>query len=602
MTDAPSPFDDPEFVEMLKRSGVTHRPGMADELMDEIGPLLAADGFDMENPTQEMGLDDLNAAMSRAIERRNMELVTPVGEARALTTSLLREFVGAFAAGNPQEVDIIFGRLRPDPTKRHPSFSHLMGVALETLDTWYTDQTLRSALTRVPMHDVPREVRAGVSDLEALARKGRAFRSIERLILTHNGAIVAAAGAYLVAATVAAVAAHQQHQVGMVLDEMLPGDKLSGGFGSGAAFGSAAAQQVSSHDHLDHFEQWLIEHEDVANSIPEDIEVFETMVESAVLSGLDPFDADDFGGLIDMTLQLENSDVVAWSLAILHDYVHFRMEGDDASSWEEPHELITDLDGIPTGLPSEMQGLMDGFEDIPAEERYAAIVSTPLITGAAKLIEWIGKSKPVTGTGMPKRADIEVVAAMLGIDAQGVAKSPPMESDMDMALDLDLSKPASKKPTLQVQSAKDIGALRTWWSALEIHEAIVLTATTVRPGPMSELLADPHIDDLEQLEMFIVSFIREYLMGETDAIFGGAAVIGTIGQLVAAGRTNDDAVASDTSSGAEFGAVFAIRHLRMFEAMGLLEIRDGKPFIPEPLRPVVVLGALLTLAEIELGQ
>lgn len=533
MTDAPSPFDDPEFVEMLKRSGVTHRPGMADELMDEIGPLLAAEGFDMADPNQEMGLDDLNAAMSRAIERRNMELVTPVGAARVLTVALLREFVNTYTAGKLQMVDSILGRLRPDPTKRNPSFSHLIGVALETLDGWYSDQALRTALSRVTFADVPAEVRSAISDLEALARKGRAFRSIERLLLKHNGAIVASAGAYLVAVAVATLAAHRQQPVGLVLDAMLPGEVNSGGRGTGAAFGVAAVQQVSSQDHLGNFEDWLFENKDVTISTPEDIEVFETIVDSAGLWNLDPFDSDDFGEVLDMVLQLGDPSVVAWSLAVLHDYVHFRMEGDDAPSWEDPHELISEIAGDAAGLPPEFQALLDGLEDIPAEDRFAALVSTPLLTGIPKLLEWIGKSKPVTGTGMPKRADIGVVTAMIGIDAQGVAKQPPLEITDSTMWDLDLSKPAPPRPTLKVQSAKDIDALRAWWATLEAHAGIELTSTKVLPGTISEALAAPQIDDLESIEMFIVSYIREYLLGETHQYFGNIAVGHTIGQLLA---------------------------------------------------------------------
>ena len=123
MTDEPSPFDDPEFIEMLKRSGIRHRPGMADELMAEIGPLLAADGVDLENPEQEMNFDELNAAMSRAIERRNMELVTPVADARALTVALLRDFVVAYSDGQLELGDTILGRLRSEPTSRNPSYT-----------------------------------------------------------------------------------------------------------------------------------------------------------------------------------------------------------------------------------------------------------------------------------------------------------------------------------------------------------------------------------------------------------------------------------------------------------------------------------------------
>lgn len=485
MTNAPSPFDDSDSVEMLKRSGITHRPGMADELMEEIGPLLAADGFDPETPQQDMDIDDLNAAMGQAIERRNMELVTPVGEARALTMNLLREFVMAYHAGNLELSDTILGRLRTDPTKRHPSFSHLMGVALETLDAWYTDQSLHNALTRASFMDLSREVKAAIADLEALARKGRAFSSIERLLLKQNGAIVAAAGAYLVAGTVTTVAKHRQKSVGLVLEEMLPGDETSGGFGTGAAFGAAAAQQVDSRDHLGQFEAWLTENEDVALSAPEGIEVFETIVETATRLDLEPFDADDFEELVDETLQLPDSSVVAWSLDILHDYVHFRMEGDDAQLWEEPHAIISDAAADAPPLPPELQTLMDDLENTLAEDRYAAVAATPLITGIAKLLEWMGKSKPVTGTGMPKRADIRTVAAMIGIDAEGVATSPPVDFTDESMWDLDLSKPAPEKPTRYVQSAKDIGEVRAWWAALEIHDGIELSSTRVMPGPMS---------------------------------------------------------------------------------------------------------------------
>src|SRR5699024_5763771 len=196
----------------------------------------------------DMDLDDLNAAMSRAVERHNMELVTPVGDARRLTVNMLREFV--MADGNAQLEEAIFNRLRPDPTKRHPSSSHLMGVASETLDKWYADSSLRAGLARITFADVPAEVKPAVTDLVALARKGRAFSSIERLLSKHNGAIVAMAGAYAIAATLTAVAKHQQQPIRSVLDTLLPGDEISGGFGSGAAFGAAAADQVSSQDLL----------------------------------------------------------------------------------------------------------------------------------------------------------------------------------------------------------------------------------------------------------------------------------------------------------------------------------------------------------------
>lgn len=598
MTDTPSPFDDPEFVEMLNRAGITHRPGMADEFLQEIGPLLAADGIDMDNPNQDMDLDDLNAAMSRAVERHNMELVTPVGDARRLTVNMLREFV--MADGNAQLEDAIFNRLRPDPTKRHPSFSHLMGVASETLDKWYTDSSLRAGLARITFADVPAEVKPAVTDLVALARKGRAFSSIERLLSKHNGAIVAMAGAYAIAATLTAVAKHQQQPIRSVLDTLLPGDEISGGFGSGAAFGAAAADQVSSQDLLGQFEAWLIENDDVTIGTPEDIEVFETIVENAMIFGLDPFDAEDFDALVDVVMQLPDPMVVSWSLVVLHDYVHFQLDGDEAHLWEEPHEIITEMTADEEGgFPSELGAILDRLEDVPDEDRYAAIVATPLISGNTKLIEWIGRSQPVTSTGMPRRADIGAVANMIGIAAQGVAKAPPLEFTDAAVQALDLSKPAPKKPTLHVQSAKAIGELRAWWAALETHEGIEVSATRIKPGPLSDVLTTPQLGDIELIEMFMVSYVREYLLGAVDQPLGEMAVILTVAKIMELVQAQEPTAQPDNSSEAEPASLFSARHLRSFESMGLLEIRDSRPFIPEPLRPVMAFGAMLALAELK---
>lgn len=601
MTDTPSPFDDPEFVEMLNRAGITHRPGMADEFLEEIGPLLAADGFDMDNPDQNMDLEELNAAMGRAVERHNMELVTPVGDARTLTVNMLREFV--LADGDAQLEDAIFNRLRPDPTKRHPSFSHLIGVASETLDTWYTDSSLGTALTRITFADVPPHVKPVVTDLVALARKGRTFSSIERLLLKHNGALVAIAGAYAVAATLRAVARHQQQPIRQILDKMLPGEQDSGGFGSGAAFGAAAADQVSSQDLMDQFEAWLIENDEVTICTPEDIDVFETIVENAVIFGLDPFEAEDFDELVDVVMQLPDPEVVSWSTAILHDYVHFRLEGADAELWEEPHQIITQVaEDEMGGFPAEVRAILDGLENIPFEDRYAALVATPLLSGTARLVEWIGKSQPVTGTGMPRRADIGVVADMIGIDAQGVAKAPPLEFDDAAVQALDLSKPAPTKPMVRVQSAKQIGELRAWWAALEIHEGIELSATRIKPGLLSETLAAPQLEDTELIEMFMVSYVREYLLGAIDQPLGNIAVTQTIAQLVELAQAEEPLVEPDISPEVELSSMFSARHLRSFESMGLLEIRQSQPFIPEPLRPVMAFGAMLALAGLKAAE
>lgn len=601
MTDPPSPFDDPEFVEMLNRAGIVHRPGMADEFMKQIEPLLAADGFDLNNQDQDVDLDDLDAAMGRAVERHNMELVTPVGDARILTVNVLREFVMAY--GNSQLEDTIFNRLRPDPTKHHPSFSHLIGVATETLDTWYTDSSLRPALVGVGFSAVPPQIEPVVTHLVALARKGRTFSSIQRLLIKYNGSNVAMAGAYAVAVTLRAVAEQREQPVRSVMEALLPVNGVHSGFGSGAAFGAAAAEQVNSQDTVSQFEAWLLDNEDITISTPDDIDVFEMLVENALILGLDPFDPDDFDALVEVVLELPDPEVVSWNLAIMHDYVHFQLEGDAAALWEEPHELITELmPGDEAGLPAELSAIVDSVESLHVEERYATLISTPLVSGTAKLIEWLGTSQPVTGTGMPRRTDVGVVAAMIGIDAKGVAKVPPLKSADAAVKALDLSKPAPKQPTQYVQSAQEIDEVKAWWTALEIHGGVELLATRIKPGAMSDMLAAPQLDDLEAIEAFMMSYVCMYLLGAIEQPFSEASFFQTVANILELAQTQEPPDEVDAPSETELNPILSVRHLRSFERMGLLEIREAKPFIPEALRGVMVFGAMLCLAELKAAE
>jgi hypothetical protein len=56
---------------------IRHQPGIAADLMRELAPLLAAEGIDLNAA---LDLETLQAALDRAIERRNVALFTPVGK------------------------------------------------------------------------------------------------------------------------------------------------------------------------------------------------------------------------------------------------------------------------------------------------------------------------------------------------------------------------------------------------------------------------------------------------------------------------------------------------------------------------------------------
>ncbi len=59
---------------------IQHKPGLASEMLAELAPLLAEEGIDVDS-IDVPDLDTLQAALDRAVERRNMELFSPVGAA-----------------------------------------------------------------------------------------------------------------------------------------------------------------------------------------------------------------------------------------------------------------------------------------------------------------------------------------------------------------------------------------------------------------------------------------------------------------------------------------------------------------------------------------
>jgi hypothetical protein len=56
------------------------KPGLVNETLRELAPLLAEEGIDVDN-IDVPDLATLQAAMSRAIERHNMSMFTPMGKA-----------------------------------------------------------------------------------------------------------------------------------------------------------------------------------------------------------------------------------------------------------------------------------------------------------------------------------------------------------------------------------------------------------------------------------------------------------------------------------------------------------------------------------------
>ncbi len=165
-------------------------PGLGEQTMRELAPLLAEEGIDVDN-IDVPDLDTLQAALNRAVERHNMTRFTPVGRARDLAVTALRLVVGALAGGGTTLAAAILARVQPDsPGNTTATVAACIGVALGRLDDW-----LSGANPRAP-DDLGRHVHlpAGhwrgeraATDILVLARKGRAFSSLDTLIARQGG-------------------------------------------------------------------------------------------------------------------------------------------------------------------------------------------------------------------------------------------------------------------------------------------------------------------------------------------------------------------------------------------------------------------------------
>ena len=176
---------------------VSRNPGMADELLAELAPLLAEDGIDVNDPPER---DVFQAALARAVERRNVELFTPIGARRQVAATALTGVVTAIAAGKNQDAAARLEQIVPESaTGREAEVSAAMGLGLGLLDDWLTDPTIPTPTglgKAVRLPDGQWFGQRAATEILALAGRGRASGSLGALI-TGQGSHQTLAGTAL---------------------------------------------------------------------------------------------------------------------------------------------------------------------------------------------------------------------------------------------------------------------------------------------------------------------------------------------------------------------------------------------------------------------
>jgi hypothetical protein len=190
---------------------IQFKPGMADELLRELAPLLAEEGIDVNN-LDVPDIDTLQQALSRAIERRNMAMFTPIGHARELAAVTIQLAAEAIADGDTKLAARILDQAQPEsPDDSAATVAGCTGLALGLLDQWLAGHDTSApaglaTMTRLPAGHWTGERAA--RDILTLARKGRAFASLDSLIARQGGQHVLYGCAIVLAAVLQAWARH----------------------------------------------------------------------------------------------------------------------------------------------------------------------------------------------------------------------------------------------------------------------------------------------------------------------------------------------------------------------------------------------------------
>lgn len=333
--------------------------------------------------------------------------------------------------------------------------------------------------------------------------------------------------------------------------------------------------------------------------------MLEALLALARNAGLDAHDPDDIDPLIDVLFEgydPEASDALGNALDTLHDYVHFRLEASrDADGWEDAHEVVEEA--IAEMFPGSdvIADAIDSAEQIDPAERRAALAETRIVAAVRELLAWIGTGRPVSPSGGVRRADIQPVAAMIGVSAVGVAKRSSEEREILPLIDIDLDAALPEPATTQARSMYEVPMLSAWWEALTTAEVIIRSATRVRPGPASaEWLAHP-LPPLETADMVVGVFVADVLTEQSAGaipVFEAAITTEAVRRLMVA--LAPESVDDDEAESSELARILtprALQRLKRLEDAGLLQANaDGVLVVPVALRGAVARGIILTMA------
>ncbi|MBC2639107.1 MULTISPECIES: plasmid pRiA4b ORF-3 family protein [unclassified Rhodococcus (in: high G+C Gram-positive bacteria)] len=156
---------------------------------------------------------------------------------------------------------------------------------------------------------------------------------------------------------------------------------------------------------------------------------------------------------------------------------------EDLLEFVEPEPPVLFPDDIP--LPT-----------VDEEDELRALLALPAITALAALVDWVGTSKPVTSTKVPKPVSVPALADALGIDLDVGSVGIPRVG--------------------KIRSMREVPDMMSYWETAEEVGLITVNSTRAARGPNAELFADRTTGALPLIRAAVTEFVRSQLVSTHD--------------------------------------------------------------------------------------
>lgn len=198
-------------------------PGLADELLEELRPYLLDDGIDLRTASFD-DLDALNAALARALQRRNAVLFVPSPDQRSYALTVFRLVTEALHDRQHQLAQAIVWGVPPESTDAEvATVAHVIGVGLELIDSWVAKDATRDRVFALRLAPWNKAAHAATNSiLEVADTPLGAKAQVGALIAEHGGLAVLEGVAIAVSGVIHADARFRKRSIAASLAALLP--------------------------------------------------------------------------------------------------------------------------------------------------------------------------------------------------------------------------------------------------------------------------------------------------------------------------------------------------------------------------------------------